>query len=340
MFGIGVFRRLGHRTILPIAGLALLSGLFLIRILTGSIDQPSIGNKLQDFVTLSASVIIEALPFILLGLLLSIAVQVWLPQNILFKILPKQLIPRRLVLSFLGIFLPVCECGNVPLARGLMIKGMTVGDSITFLLAAPILNPVTIITTQQAFGSDNTILAARLVGAFLIANIVGWLFTQKGKDKTDELLTPEFSSTCKAHRETSHANKTKVSKSLNIFSKEANAIAPALFVGSFIAGFIQVAVPREILTDLGGHIVLSVIAMMALAFIVSICANVDAFFALAFANTFTAGSIVSFLIFGPIVDIKMLALLKTTYKTKVLATIVLITTLVSGTIGLAVNYVF
>lgn len=324
---------------LLVIGVLLIGGLFLSRIATGSLNQPDINRHIQDFITLSASIIIEALPFILLGLLLSIVVQVWLPKNILIKILPRALIPRRIVLSFLGIFLPVCECGNVPLARGLMIKGLSVGDSLTFLLAAPILNPVTIITTQQAFGSDNTILAARLLGAFLIANVVGWIFTSKrGKNQDSLLITDEFSSACKSHHKDSTNNKTKLSQSFNIFSKESNAIAPALFAGSFLAGLIQILIPREILTSLGGHVILSIVAMMALAFIVSICANVDAFFALAFANTFTAGSIVAFLIFGPIVDIKMLALLKTTFRARVLGMIVAVTALISATIGLAVNY--
>jgi uncharacterized membrane protein YraQ (UPF0718 family) len=123
-----------------------------------------------------------------------------------------------------------------------------------------------------------------------------------------------------------------------VFSNEANVIVPALFVGGFVAGLVQVAIPRTVLVGLGGDPVLSIFAMMALAFIVSICANVDAFFALAFSNTFTTGSLVSFLIFGPIVDIKMLNLLRTTYKKRVLLTITLVTILVSATFGLAVNY--
>lgn len=294
--------------------------------------------KVQDFITLSASVIIEALPFVLLGLALSIFVQVWLPQNILFKILPKHKLPRRLVLSCFGVFLPVCECGNIPLARGLMMKGLGLGDSLTFLLAAPILNPVTIITTQQAFGSDGIILIARLLGGLLIANIVGWLFDSYKNQ--DDLLTPKFAASCKVdHHATEHEH-GKIRRSFEVFASEANVILPALFVGSFIAGLVQVIVPRSVLIDLGGHVVLSIVAMMALAFIVSICANVDAFFALAFANTFTAGSIVSFLIFGPIVDIKMLNLMRTTYRKRVLITITLVTALISGTLGLAVNYAF
>ena len=111
-----------------------------------------------------------------------------------------------------------------------------------------------------------------------------------------------------------------------------------LCLGAVIAGATQVFVPRDVLTSLGGDPFLSVLAMICLAFIISICANVDAFFALAYSTTFTAGSIAAFLVFGPMIDIKMLAMMRTTYKVRLLAVITLLVTLSSILIGLAVNF--
>lgn len=293
-------------------------------------------DRAQDFITLTSSIIIESLPFVILGILLSILVQVWLPDNFIIRHLPKQPFLRRACISLLGVFLPVCECGNVPLARGLIVKGFTVPESLTFLLAAPILNPITIITTHQAFGGDNTILIARLVGGFLIANVIGWLFSKQRNP--EDMLTPKFAASCKLPDKHDHGNKRD--KSLSIFISETSNMLPALFIGAAIAGLVQVLVTRDVLLTLGSNPVWSILAMMLLAFIVSICSNVDAFFALAFSSTFTAGSIVSFLIFGPIIDIKMLALMRTTYKAKVLLQITLIVALISMAIGLVVNYAF
>lgn len=334
----GIHSVLKRRVRLPWVGIGLMLGLLLLRIATDRWLSLSLPTAIQDFITLSASIIIEALPFVILGIVLSIFVQLWVPQSVFFRLIPKHRIPRRMVLSCLGFLLPVCECGNVPLARGLMVRGLSLGDSLTFLLAAPIINPVTIITTHQAFGGDSTILIARILGGLLIANIVGWLFDCY--KNSDDMLTPEFAATCKMDHDSASGKDTKIRRSLNLFKSEANIIVPALLVGSFVAGLVQVAVPREILTSLGGSVVLSILAMMLLAFIVSICASVDAFFALAFANTFTAGSIVTFLVFGPIVDIKMLNLMRTTYRKQVLVTVTAVTILVSGTLGLVVNYAF
>lgn len=118
----------------------------------------------RDFLTLSISVVLESLPFVFLGLFLSIAVQLWVPMRIMTRVLSRNPFARRAMISVLGILLPVCECGNVPLSRGLMQRGLSVSDSMTFLVAAPILNPVTIITTYQAFGWGDGILVWRILG--------------------------------------------------------------------------------------------------------------------------------------------------------------------------------
>jgi len=313
------------------AGLALLFGARWL--LEGS--GFSLPNEVQDLLTLSISVVIESLPFVILGILLSIVVQVWLPDGILMRYLPRNPVLRRLCISMFGIFLPVCECGNVPLARGLIVGGFTVPESMTFLLAAPIVNPITIITTHQAFGFDDGILGARLLGGLAIANILGWLFSLHPRQ--DALLTPGFAAECRRPADEHHHSRT--SRSVDIFIREASVIMPALFIGALVAGAIQVAVPRDVLVTLGSNPLWSILAMMVLAFVIAVCSNVDAFFILPFANTFMPGSIATFLVFGPIIDIKMLAILRTTFTTRTLVQLTVIVGLLSALVGLVVNVV-
>lgn len=290
-------------------------------------------NQLQDFLTFAASIVTEALPFVILGIIISVAVQVWLPDNWL-RWLPNRRGLRQIVISLVGVFVPVCECGNVPLARGLAAKGLSASESLVFLLAAPILNPVTIITTQQAFANDPAVLVGRIAGGFLIANVVGWVFMNR---RDEDLLQPQFARACRA---TGRVRQNQIIRSLELFGHEARHMLPALLIGAGVAALVQVAVPREVLVALGSDPAWSIIAMLALAFIVSICSNVDAFFALAFKDTFTAGSLVSFLTFGPMIDIKLLSMMRTTYRSRVLAQVSLLVLLLSAAIGLGVNYVF
>lgn len=315
-----------------LVGLVLLVG---IRLATAG-SGIALPNLAQDFVTLSTSVVIESMPFVVLGIVLSIAVQVWIPSTWLTKYLPRNPVARRAIISCFGVFLPVCECGNVPLARGLILKGFTVSESMTFLLAAPILNPVTIITTHQAFGWDDSILVARILGGFLIANIVGWIFS-KHRDQSS-LLSESFAQTC-AISEAHGEEGSRWQRSVELFRGELSVILPALFIGSAIAGGIQVLVPRSVLVELGSNPLWSILAMMVLAFVISICSNVDAFFVLPFASTFLPGSIVTFLVFGPMIDIKMLALMRTTFTARVLVQVTVLVALMSALIGLVVNYV-
>ena len=315
--------------------IVLLIAVFVAKGYSAELNADIVPPALRDGFTLAFSVLIESIPFIILGIALSVLVQVWLPEEWLFRILPSRPVPRRLVISLLGMFLPVCECGNVPLARGLVAKGYSVSDSMTFLIAAPIINPVTIITTHQAFGWDNGILVARILGAIVIANILGWLFSKHSEPFS--LLTPRFAAQCERPEATGSSG--RVAKSVDMFAREAAVLMPALIVGSMVAGAIQVLVSRDQLVALGSDPLLSVLAMMALAFVISICANVDSFFILPFADTFLPGSLVAFLLLGPIVDIKMLALMRTTYRSSTLLRLTVLVVSLTAAIGLGVNLV-
>lgn len=298
---------------------------------------PALPTRLQDGLTLSISVLIESMPFVILGVLLSIVVQVWVPPGVIERWMPRRAWARRMALSLLGMFVPVCECGNVPFARGLMMRGFTVPETLTFLIAAPIVNPIVIITTHQAFGFDDGILIARLLGGFAVANLIGWLYSRHPDPQA--LLTERFALSCAVAQDADAGIRSadRGRRSLAQFVVELRAVLPALVIGSALAGAVQVLVPRDALLAVGSNPALSIVAMIALAMIVSICSNVDSFFALSFASTFTPGSIVAFLLVGPLVDVKMLSLLRTTFRTRALAGLVVIVVLFAVAVGSAVN---
>jgi uncharacterized membrane protein YraQ (UPF0718 family) len=306
--------------------------LFVIDAVAPTLFPASLPTRAQDGLTLAISVLIESLPFVALGVVLSIVVQVWVPPGVIERWMPRRAWARRAVMSLLGMFIPVCECGNVPFARGLLMRGFSVPDTLTFLIAAPIVNPIVIITTHQAFGWSDGILIARIVGGYLIANLIGWLYSRH--PDPDGLLTDRFRDACDL---VVHEPGGKWRRTLAQFVIELRAVMPALVIGSALAGAVQVLVPREALLAIGSNPALSIVAMMALAMVVSICSNVDAFFALSFAATFTPGAIVAFLLVGPLVDIKMLALMRTTFTTRTLAGIVIVVLLSAFAIGSVVN---
>lgn len=324
----------GRRTSWVVFGIAVLVAVTLARILS-PVPGGLLPDRVQDAITLALSVLVESMPFVVLGIVFSIVVRVWLPEAWIVKVMPRTPWLRRMMVSLIGMFLPVCECGNVPLARGLMVRGLTVAESMTFLFAAPIINPITIITTHQAFGFDDGILVARLGGGFVIANLLGWVFSRH--PEPEKLLTARFAAECRlpVHDESG----SRIDRSIRLFARESAALLPALFVGALAAATVQTAVPREVLVALGSDPVWSIVAMLALAFVISVCSNVDAFFILPFASTFLPGSIVTFLLFGAMLDIKMLALLRTTFTARTMVQLTAIIVLASAAIGWGVNLV-
>lgn len=314
---------------------AVLAAAILARALFSSARVP-VPPLMRDAATLAISVFVESLPFVILGILLSVVVQFWVPPLLLERVLPRRPAARRAALSLFGVVLPVCECGNVPLARGLMQRGFTPAESLTFLLAAPILNPVTILTTYHAFGWDSGILAARVIGGFAISNLVGWWIS--GHPRPQDLLTPGFQTSC-AHERDGTNGASRWGRSAAAVRAEFATLMPALAIGSAIAGVIQVGAFRGALVALGSHPLWSVLALLALAFVVSICSNVDAFFVLSLSGSFLPGSVVAFLLLGAMLDLKMVALLRTTFRMHVIVSLVVVIAGCSAAIGWGLNLV-
>jgi hypothetical protein len=309
-------------------------------------------GQLHSAFTLFFSLLVEAIPFLLLGVLLSSFLLFAINEGKLIKKLPRNPFLGALIGSCIGFLFPVCECGNVPVARRLLLKGVSPSVAIAFLLAAPTINPVVIWSTWVAFGDRPQLVFFRIVFSLAIATIVGCVFSIE-KDTCTLLQTSLAKcvippvNTIKNDRpallqsgtfllaggqslamDSSLAAPLKESSVISLSFKwkpffdnviqELKELGGMLIIGSAIAATIQVFVPREFVFSLGQDTITSILAMMLLAAIVSICSTVDSFFALSFAATFTSSSLLAFLIFGPTIDIKALGLMTSIFKPKII----------------------
>jgi uncharacterized membrane protein YraQ (UPF0718 family) len=314
-------------------------------------------SQLHNAFTLFISLLVEAIPFLLLGVLLSSSLLLLIDEKKLITKLPKNPLLGAIVGSCIGFLFPVCECGNVPVARRLLLKGVSPAVAIAFLLAAPTINPIVIWSTWVAFNGQPQIVVLRVVFSLIIAIVIGCLFSLQKDVK--ELLQPRLIKRLdfleQPDSQLSWQQKAKVpallqsgtfllgsNKSLesevsllventvttkpkkqllqfvdNVL-QELQELGGMLIIGAAIAAIIQVFVPREIVFSLGQDNITSILAMMLLAAIVSICSTVDSFFALSFVSTFTSGSILAFLVFGPTIDIKALGLMLSIFKPKII----------------------
>jgi uncharacterized protein len=290
--------------------------------------------RAQDGVTIFLGVIIEAAPFLLLGVLVSQTLAFVLAGDRILRWLPRGRVGSLAAMTGLGALFPVCECGNVPVARRLVTRGVPAAAGVVFLLSAPALNPVVALSTFAAFHERPMIVAYRLGFTFLVAMGVGLLLTWHPRPA--ELLRRRATDDPGDH--SAPTPTTRVQSFAQGALAEFVEMGSVLVVGAALAALTQTLVPRTALLGIGQGPVVSVAVMMVLAVVLSICSTVDAFVALAYAGTFTDGSLMAFLVFGPMIDIKSLLLMLTVFTAKTVALVAVVVTEMVFLLGIALNY--
>ncbi|EKN63947.1 putative permease [Neobacillus bataviensis LMG 21833] len=269
--------------------------------------------------TIFISILIEALPFVTLGVLISGIIQIFVTEEMIAKIMPKNRILAVVFASFLGILFPSCECGIVPIVSRLVSKGVPISAGIAFMLTAPIINPVVLFATFIAFGSDWKMAIYRGIGAIIVAIVTGVFIAYRYKGNP-------FKENYHHHHQ--HEKATfwkKVWRTLEHAVEEFFSMGKYLVIGSLIAAAVQTYVKTSILVSIGQGPASSSLVMMALSFILSLCSEADAFIGSSFRTTFSTGSLLAFLIFGPMVDIKNLMMMLATFKKRLVFMIVIAT---------------
>jgi hypothetical protein len=300
------------------------------------------GAVLSTFSTRFLGIFIEAVSFLLLGTIISGLIEVFVSNDDIARIMPRNPIAATIAGSMLGFVFPVCECGVVPVTRRLFQKGLPVSVGITFLLAAPVMNPIVMASTYAAFGWG-PVLIGRYVISWAMAIIVGLLFSLQNRPqrivKPDALaaIAGGSSSAAPAIRMTRAPLLPGLKRALQLAGEEFFEMGRFLIIGAFLATVMQTLVPQDALKALATNPVNSVLVMAALAFVLSVCSTVDAFLALSFARAFTTGSILTFLTFGPMVDIKSTMMYLGVFKRRTVLYMVILPLLISVLVGIWLN---
>jgi uncharacterized membrane protein YraQ (UPF0718 family) len=262
------------------------------------LDQPAIAHWATIFVAIA----IQAMPFLVLGVTISAAIAAFVPADFLPRLLPDRPTLAVPVAAAAGAALPGCECGSVPIAGRLVSRGVPAAAALTFLLSAPAINPVVLVATAVAFPGRPDVVAARLLASLLAAVLVGMVWARFGRD---ELLG-------RARRRHSENG-----SSLSVFAATAQHdllhAGGFLIVGAATAATLQTAVPRGVLDAVGGSGMLAALALGGLAVLMAICSEADAFIA-ASLTQFSLSSRLAFMVVGPMVDVKLIALQAGTFS--------------------------
>lgn len=313
--------------------LPLIVAYVLLQTLTGQ----GITSWVTTFATFFCAILLEAMPFMLIGAVISGAIEVFVPREVLARWVPRNRFLAVLMFGLMGIAFPICECGIVPVIRRLLKKGVPLSCGITYLLAAPIVQPIVFCATLVAFMGSWRVALYRVIGGYAIAVIVGTLSIFYLDPQTKQHLAFDVSESedtheeCSCHdheyvhghdddRECGHTDcdcgcgedspagpRAKAEFVLRHAAQDFLSTGSYLIFGAFIAAAMQTFVSQDVLAKIGHGPILAPLVMMAMAFTLSLCSAADAFVATSFSQ-FTISSRMAFLVMGPMVDIKLLAM--------------------------------
>ncbi|HFI0176501.1 TPA: permease [Streptococcus suis] len=252
------------------------------------------------------SIIIEALPFVLIGSLISGFIEVFITPEKVLSILPKNKVLAILFGTFIGFIFPSCECGIVPIVHRLLEKKVPNYTAIPFLVTAPIINPIVLFATYTAFGNSVLFALYRVLGAILVSVIVGIILGFYVK----EPILKECQISQHHHDYSQKTNWQKVGFGLIHAIDEFFDTGRYLVFGCLFASLVQVYIPTAVLTTIGHNPLSAILLMMLLAFLLSLCSEADAFIGASLLSSFGFAPVMAFLVIGPMVDVKNLLMMK------------------------------
>lgn len=281
-------------------------------------------NSVLQWFAIFISIIIEALPFVLLGTILSGIIEVFITPDIVNKFLPKNKFLRVLFGTFVGFVFPSCECGIIPIINRFLEKKVPSYTAVPFLATAPIINPIVLFATYSAFGNSIRFLILRFVGATIVAIALGVMLAFL----VDDNILKEDAKPTHFH---DYSDKKWYQK---IFLALAHAIdeffdtGRYLVFGTLIASAMQIYLPTRVLTTIGHSPITAILVMMLLAFILSLCSEADAFIGASLLSTFGIAPVMAFLLIGPMIDIKNLMMMVNSFKTRFIVQFISVSSLI------------
>ena len=270
-------------------------------------------SELESIAVIFLSILLQGLPFLTLGVLIASAIQIFVPAGFLEKYFPVHPLWSFLFALFAGFFLPVCDCASIPVFHSLVKKGVPLPAAVTFMAASPIVNPVVILSTWYAFGGGPMVVA-RLIGGLALGLMVGLIFflITKGysTDVADGIMPRSRKWQGSISEGTVKNGQSKWVLLLQHIKWEFFSVARYLIVAALLSALVQTLLPFEKWFAGTKGVLPAVLLMMAAAFLLSLCSSSDAMVVQSLAFGFPPAAMFAFLLFGPVIDLKNVIMLK------------------------------
>ncbi len=288
------------------------------------------GARVNTLAINFVALLLEALPFLFIGALAGGLLEVFVPESWFDRLLGSR--PKRAIFigAALGLVIPVCECVVVPVVRRLLKKGVPFSAAVAYLLGGPVVNSIVAASTAVAYAGDWRMVVLRLgcgyFVAVLAAFVVGIFFD--GKSALLPLSNPALScgcgcGSCCHGKGAGLFNRLK--QAVRLSRDDFFEVGRYLVIGCFIASLMRSMISMETFQGLMAAPWLAVLLMMALAIILNVCSEADAFIAAGFRGSLPYSAQLAFMVLGPMLDIKLLLMYMTVFRKKVIITLASLT---------------
>lgn len=300
-------------------------------------------TTLNKFYTVFISILIEGIPFILIGSFVSALIQIYVSKEFIIKVLPHNIFLSCIIAAFAGIIFPICDCGTIPIVKGFIRKKVPTAACITFLLSAPIVNPIAIISTVYAFQDMKYVVIYRILSGIIIAILIGLIIHFFTRDNPNILKnnTDPLSCECAICSDSYEDSKASIDILRNIFFHTIDEffnIGKFMIIGAFISSIFQTIVSFDSNLYFPNDNRTSLLIMILLAFLLSVCSTSDAFIAKGFLKLFSLNSVMGFLVVGPMLDIKNTFMLFGNFKKTFVLKLIFCIVIISFTVLINFNF--
>ncbi|HPA19420.1 MAG TPA: permease [Verrucomicrobiae bacterium] len=272
--------------------------------------------SLNDFTLSFLSVLFEGFPFLVFGTLVSGVIDAFVPPAWFRRAVPRNRVVAVALSGLFGLVFPLCECGIVPVMRRLIRKGVPAACAVTYMLAAPIVNPITLLSTLAAFQGQGPwwMASLRLGLGYVVAAGAGLLVLRVRPEAFLRHASADLPGEGSSDDGDSLPMRARFARAVRCSASDFLDVAAFLVMGAAIAAVFNTAVSREIIVPLASSAPLAVGSLMGGAVVLSLCSTSDAFIA-ATLNQFPFASKLAFLVFGPVFDLKLAFMYNAVFRT-------------------------
>lgn len=275
------------------------------------------------------SIVLEAVPFMLIGTLVGGVIEVFVPISFIDRFFGRGKNHAVFLAGGLGLLFPTCECAIVPIVRRLILKGISIPAAICFMLSGPIVNIIVAWSTAVAYTYNWKMVLLRISCGYVVAVFIGLLFTRFSQP--EKLILKNVADRsfreCGCGSESFHKN--------SIWSKLLHAVGHArddflqvgkyLIIGAFIAAFIRTATPVTSFASISDSPWIIIFLMMIMAVVMNLCSEADAFIAASFRWLIPGSAQLGFMVLGPMLDLKLMMMYLSVFRKKTIVLLSLFT---------------